>query len=233
MSSNASYDSIKLGLADAIRGLMELARRRQHSEDGRAQQLLARLAEDRFQLAVVGRFNGGKSSLMNAILGQPLLPTGVRPLTSVITSVCCGSRPGIEVHFHRGGLPAHGTIADLTRYAPEDGHPANEKEVQAVIVQAPIEKLRKGFYFVDTPGIGSDIAANSVTTERFLPDADGVIFVTSFDSPMQAEEAEFLGRVRGYAGKIFYVVNKSDLGGEAERARILDDIPSSPSRAAR
>jgi GTP-binding protein EngB required for normal cell division len=227
MKPDASYDSIKLELADAIRGLMELARQRQHSEDiGRAQQLLARLAEDRFQLAVVGRFNGGKSSLMNAILGQPLLPIGVRPLTSVITSVCYGSRSGIEVHFQRGGLPAHGAIADLTRYATDDGNPANEKGVQSVIVQAPIEKLRKGFYFVDTPGIGSDIAANSATTERFLPDADAVIFVTSFDSPMQTEETDFLGRVREYAGKIFYVVNKSDLVGEAERARILDNVRS-------
>jgi GTP-binding protein EngB required for normal cell division len=227
MKPDASYDSIKLELADAIRGLMELARQRQHSEDiGRAQQLLARLAEDRFQLLVVGRFNGGKSSLMNAILGQPLLPIGVRPLTSVITSVCYGSRSGIEVHFQRGGLPAHGAIADLTRYATEDGNPANEKGVQSVIVQAPIEKLRKGFYFVDTPGIGSDIAANSATTERFLPDADAVIFVTSFDSPMQTEETDFLGRVREYAGKIFYVVNKSDLVGKAERARILDNVRS-------
>ena len=225
MNPDAGYDTIKLDLADTIRGLMQLARQRQHGDNAaRAQDLLARLAEDRFQLAVVGRFNGGKSSLMNAVLGQPLLPTGIRPLTSVITSVCYGSRPGIEVRFRNGTLPAHRPVADLARYATEDGNPANEKGVQSVIVQAPIEKLRRGFYFVDTPGIGSDIAANSATTERFLPDADAVIFVTSFDSPMQAEETEFLERVREYAGKIFYVVNKSDLVEEEPRARILDDI---------
>jgi len=170
MNLEGGYDAIKLNLADAIRGLMQLARQRQHSENtARAQELLARLAEDRFQLAVVGRFNGGKSSLMNAIMGQPLLPTGIRPLTSVITSVCYGSRPGIEVNFRNGTLPVHVPVADLARYATEDGNPANEKGVQSVIVHAPIEKLRQGFYFVDTRGIGSDIAANSATTERFLP----------------------------------------------------------------
>src|ERR1017187_5407596 len=225
MNPDTGYDAIKLSLADVIRGLMQLARQRQHSEGAaRAQELLARLAEDRFELAVVGRFNGGKSSLMNAVLGQALLPTGIRPLTSVITSVCYGSRPGIEVCFRNGTLPSHGSVAELARYATEDGNPANEKGVQSVIVQAPIEKLRRGFYFVDTPGIGSDIAANSATTERFLPDADAVIFVTSFDSPMQAEETEFLVRVREHAGKIFYVVNKSDLVEGGPRARILDDI---------
>ena len=225
MHPDAGYDTIKLDLADTIRGLMQLARQRQHGDNAaRAQELLARLAEDRFQLAVVGRFNGGKSSLMNAVMGQPLLPVGIRPLTSVITSVCYGSRPGIEVRFRNGSLPAHGPVEDLARYATEDGNPANEKGVQSVIVQAPVEKLRRGFYFVDTPGIGSDIAANSATTERFLPDADAVIFVTSFDSPMQAEETEFLERVREYAGKIFYVVNKSDLVEGEPRACILDHI---------
>ena len=225
MNPDTGYDAIKLNLADTIRGLMQLARQRLHSEGAaRAQELLARLAEDRFELAVVGRFNGGKSSLMNAVLGQALLPTGIRPLTSVITSVCYGSRPGIEVCFRNGTLPTHGSVADLARYATEDGNPANEKGVQSVIVQAPIEKLRRGFYFVDTPGIGSDIAANSATTERFLPDADAVIFVTSFDSPMQTGETEFLVRVREYAGKIFYVVNKSDLVEREPRARILDEI---------
>jgi GTP-binding protein EngB required for normal cell division len=225
MNPETGYDAIKLNLADTIRGLMLLARQRQHGDNAaRAQELLSRLAEDRFYLAVVGRFNGGKSSLMNAILGQSLLPTGIRPLTSVVTSVRYGSRPGIEVWFRNGTLPSHGPLADLAKYATEDGNPANEKAVQSVIVQAPIEKLRRGFYFVDTPGIGSDIAANSATTERFLPDADAVIFVTSFDSPIETEGTEFLGRVREHAGKIFYVVNKSDLVEAEPRARILDDI---------
>ena len=77
MNPGAGYDSIKLNLADIVRGLMQLARQRQHGDSAaRSQELLARLAEDRFQLAVVRRFNGGKSSLMNAVLGQPLLPTG-------------------------------------------------------------------------------------------------------------------------------------------------------------
>jgi GTP-binding protein EngB required for normal cell division len=225
MNPETGYDAIKLNLADTIRGVMQLARQRQHSEGAaRAQELLARLAEDRFELAVVGRFNGGKSSLMNAVLGQALLPTGIRPLTSVITSVCYGSRPGIEVCYRNRTLPSHGSVVDLVRYATEDGNPANEKGVQSAIVQAPIEKLRRGFYFVDTPGIGSDIAANSATTERYIPDADAVIFVTSFDSPMQAEETEFLVRVREHADKIFYIVNKSDLVKGEQRERILDEI---------
>jgi predicted GTPase len=58
----------------------------------RRRDLFARLAEDRFNLAVVGRFSRGKSSLMNAILGSERLRTGVVPLTSVITTVTYGSQ---------------------------------------------------------------------------------------------------------------------------------------------
>jgi predicted GTPase len=211
-----TYDSAKLDLADAIRRLMELARSREHAAIAEAaQRLLASLAEDRFQLAVAGRFNGGKSSLMNAMLGRALLPTGMRPLTSVITSVCYGSRDGIEAYFRNASLPARGRVEQIADYATEEGNPANEKEVTLVQVRASIELLRQGFHFVDTPGIGSDIAANTATTERYLPEADAVIFVTSFDSPMQAEEVDFLGRVRRYSNNIFYVVNKLDLVPEA------------------
>ena len=225
MNRGAGYDTIKLKLADIVRGLMQLAREREHERNAaRAQDLLARLAEDRFQLAVVGRFNGGKSSLMNAVVGQALLPTGIRPLTSVITSVCYGSRSGIEVSFRNGSFPARASIDQLAKYATEDGNPANRKEVQSVTVRAPLEVLRNGFYFVDTPGIGADIVSNTAATERFLPDADAIIFVTSFDSPLQPGEKDFLSCVRKYADKIFYVVNKADLLAEPARARTLDGI---------
>lgn len=222
---NVSYNGLKLDLADIIRGVLHLARLRQHDENAaRAQGLLARLAEDRFQLAVVGRFNAGKSSLMNAVMGQPILPTGVRPLTSAVTSVAYGSTPGVEIRFRNGGLPAHGPVADLAKYVTEDSNPANRMDVQSAFVRAPIEALRRGFYFIDTPGVGSDILANTAATERFLPDADAVIFVTSFETSMQADEVEFLHRAREHASKIFLVVNKADLLTNESRSAALNDI---------
>jgi len=57
-------------------------------------------------------------------------------------------------------------MKNLARCATEDGNPANEKSVQSVIVQAPIEKLRTGFHFVGTPGIGSDIASTRQRPSR-------------------------------------------------------------------
>ncbi len=58
----------------------------------RCQELLVQLAEDRFNPAAVGQFKRGKSTLMNAVIGRDLLPTGLLPLTSAITTLCYGSK---------------------------------------------------------------------------------------------------------------------------------------------
>jgi hypothetical protein len=70
-----------------------------HSRGGvgaedQARDLLARLAADRFRLAVIGQFSRGKSTLMNALLGGAYLPMGALPMTSVITTVRYGTKPG-------------------------------------------------------------------------------------------------------------------------------------------
>jgi Dynamin family len=86
-------------------------------------------------------------------------------------------------------------------------------------VQLPVELLRRGFYFVDTPGLGSPIAANTRTTEEFLPEADALVLVTSYESPLSEEE---LRTLRSAASRrIFVVVNKQDLVSHTEREDVL------------
>ena len=77
----------------------------------RLQDLLARLAEDRFNLVVAGRFSRGKSSLMNAILGTDRLPTGIVPLTSVITTVSYGTTELVTLTYRESRT----RYGDLTR----------------------------------------------------------------------------------------------------------------------
>ena len=86
-----------------------------------------------------------------------------------------------------------------------------ELQVAAVEVEVPAEILRLGFELVDTPGVGSAIEINTATTRRFLPQADAVIFVTGFDSPLTGAEVRFLADAARYAGKLFLVLNKRDL----------------------
>lgn len=185
VESLRQYDRLKAEIASAVQGAFYLLdREKAHDEKRACQDLLARLADDRFILAVIGQFNRGKSSLMNAVLGMDRLPVGTVPLTSAITRVCYGNPERVRIEYEGTSLGTDISLSQLPDYVTETGNPGNAKKVAAAEVQLPADVLRYGFFFVDTPGIGSAIAANTATTERFLPEADAVIFVTSFESPL-------------------------------------------------
>ena len=209
-----TYRREKLELADCLLTLLHVVEAR-HDDDQVVflRSLAGRLAEDRFQLAVVGQFSRGKSTLMNAILGAPYLPTGALPMTSVITTVVYGSEPKATVfRADRGNsLPIQTTIGNLERYVAQASTEREELRVASALVELPAEILRLGFSFVDTPGVGSAITENTATTVGFLPEADAVVFVTSFDSPITEAELTFLKDVRREVGRIFVVLNKADL----------------------
>lgn len=219
------YARLKLDLAATVRTLLYSAEKSKDEisiQDCR--RVLARLAEDRFNLAVVGQFSRGKSSLMNAILGMDKLPTGILPLTSVITTVAYGEKERVLLLREGWTMTQEIRLDQLPEYVTQDRNPGNEKKVLLAEVQLPHELLRLGVHFVDTPGVASSIVANTRTTRQFLPEADAAILVTSFESPMTEAEVAFLEEVRRHVHKVFIVVNKLDLVTEAEREPVLEAV---------
>lgn len=220
-----AYMQAKLFLAEQLRIFRAAltARGREESER-RCQELLVKLAEDRFTLAVVGQFKRGKSSLMNAIIGRELLPTGVLPLTSAVTVLKYGPAERLVVRRENSLFPDELPVAALADYVTERSNPANQKKVKSACVELPVPFLRRGVEFVDTPGIGSAITANTVTAYEFLPECDAVLFVTSVDTPLTSLELSFLREIRAYVERIFFVVNKIDLVADAEREEVLQFV---------
>jgi len=218
------YERFKFEIADVIRTGKSIVEKRDTEAEQRCHELLVRLAEDRFNVVVAGRFSRGKTSLMNAVLGMDRLPTGIVPLTSVITTVRYGSRERVRIEYQRGGLPSEVPLAQLGDFVTQQGNPGNERGVKIAEVQLPAEILRRGFYFVDTPGLGSMIRANTLTTERFIPEIDALVLVTSFEGPLSADEYQFLSAARDYIEKIFVVVNKADLVTVTEQEQAIKFI---------
>jgi predicted GTPase len=219
------YSQAKLALAGQLRILREsLKTLGLDAGDQQCGELVVKLAEDRFILAVLGQFKRGKSSLMNAIIGRELLPTGVLPLTSAITTLKYGPVERLEVHRENSKFPAEYPLSSLSDYITEQGNPSNRKKVKAAYIELPVPFLRRGLEFVDTPGVGSAIAANTATTYDFLPQCDAVLFVTSVDTPMTSLELSFLRDIRAYVNKIFFVINKLDLVESGEREEVLEFV---------
>ena len=159
------YENAKFELAGMLRTLSEAAKETGEPVAAQIQDLFVRLAEDRFNLAVVGRFGRGKSSLMNALIGIERLPTGILPLTAVITAVVYGSTEKVIIHYEGRRLSTEIALEELPQLITQRANPGNVRGVKTAEVQLPAELLRRGFHFVDTPGLGSAIAENTRTTE--------------------------------------------------------------------
>jgi GTP-binding protein EngB required for normal cell division len=214
------YEEKKFAIADLIRSALSIDTADVNLRSA-GHDLLVRLAEDRFNLLVVGRFNRGKSTLLNAILGRSYLPTGIVPLTSVITTIRYGSRAKILIHFTNSNFQNEIPLEQLEEYVTQRSNPGNAKKIAFAEIQLPVEILRRGYFFVDSPGLGSSIRENTRTTEQFIPEADAFILVTSYDSALSEEEDNLLEQISDTKKKLFVVVNKRDTVNQEDQATTL------------
>jgi small GTP-binding protein len=148
-----------------------------------------------FLLVVAGEFNSGKSSFINALLGERVLPEGVTPTTDRINLLRHGS-----------------SVAErpLQAFLLERTHPA---------------ELLRELEVVDTPGTNAIIRGHEELTRNFVPRADLVLFVTSADRPFTESERGFLEQIRQWGKKIVFVVNKIDiLTTPAERGEVIEFV---------
>lgn len=223
MSNSATFRNYiveKQAVAEALIELKNLAE--QTGQADSVQELLVKLAQDKFNLVVVGQFKRGKSSLMNAIIARDLLPTGHLPLTSAITTLCYGPKDRALLKFQGWLLEKEIALSELREYITEEGNPGNARGLLFAQIEINSPFLRRGLHFVDTPGIGSSRHENTRTTYDFLPEADALIFVTSVEGPLSEAEEQFLREIQQYQRKLFVVVNKIDLIDGKELEEVLD-----------
>ncbi len=237
MDGLTAYQQRRLELADMIRAVLPIARaHRDEQREQQIRQLLTRLAAGRFRLAVIGQFSRGKTTLMNALLGGAYLPMGALPMTSVVTTVRYGTDARALVRSHAAAIPVQVPVTEVARFVARASAERTRMQVTSVEVEIPADLLRLGFEFIDTPGVGSAIAANTAATLRYLPQADAVVFVTGFDSALTSAECDFLTSAAGQVGKLFVVINKRDLVTDADATEVAgyvrrwarDSLPAEP-----
>lgn len=180
------------------------------------EELAYRLVEGRFQVAVVGQFKRGKSSLLNALLGTPLLPVGVIPLTALPTHITPTEHLALEVRFATGSnqTARFETVdalrAKLAEFVDEQKNPGNAKGVERIEVFAPAPRVPPGLVFVDTPGVGSTHSHNTDAAHAALVACDAALFVVSPDPPITEVELSYLRTVEAHAAETIVVLNKAD-----------------------
>lgn len=186
----------------------------------RLQELQDRLSAGRFYLAVLGQFKRGKSTLLNALLGEPFLPTAVVPLTAIPTLIAHGPVREVQVIFQDGRI-ATVTPSALDDYVTETGNPGNGLAVARVEAYHPAHLLAQGVILIDTPGIGSTLTHNTETTLDFLAEVDAALFLLSADPPITAVEVEFLQAIQQWVPRLFFLLNKVDYLTPAEQKQAV------------
>lgn len=193
----------------------------------RIAELEKRLGEERFHLAVLGQFKRGKSTLLNALIGEALLPIGVVPLTSIPTFLRSGKTRAIRIGFYDGthrdypNLTLEQARAVLARHVTERENPQNRLGVEQVEVEHPSALLGAGVVLIDTPGIGSTFRHNTEAALNFLPQCDAALFLVSADPPITEMERKFLKAARQKVAKLCFVMNKVDYLNETELAEAI------------
>ena len=172
--------------------------------------LVRKLREDRFHLVVVGEFNHGKTTFVNALLGRRALPAGVTPTTAAIHHIRWAESPEAFVVGPKGERTSI-SFDDASRFSVAGG--AVTADVDYLEIGYPAPLLRERILLVDTPGVNDLTLQRSDITYSYIPRADAVLFLLDAGQILKESERVFLNEklLKASRDKILFVITKWDL----------------------
>jgi small GTP-binding protein len=183
-------------------------------------ELVRKLEEDRFHLVVVGEFNHGKTTFVNALLGEQVLPVGVTPTTTTIHHIHWAERPQAFV-VTTGGERRAIPFDEAKRFAVGGG--AATEDVDYLEIGHPAALLRERILLVDTPGVNDLSLQRADITYSYIPRADAVLFLLDAGQILKESERVFLNDklLKASRDKIVFVITKWDLLSAEEQLEAL------------
>lgn len=202
---------------------------------GEVQPVLER-ARQKPRVLIVGEFNTGKSSLVNSAMGEVLLPTGVTPTTSLLTSIehgpfqvrvkPIGAKDLIKIDPGKKEAAGYG-IPDFT--FDWDGFralltdPKKIEQIERVEISHPAAPSE--ITIIDSPGINDIAKSRAEIVYGMIPNADMVLFVISALKPFAESERQFLEEklLAGDLKKLLFVLNRIDEIDADEREELVNE----------
>jgi GTP-binding protein EngB required for normal cell division len=183
-------------------------------------QLAGSISPAFIELAIIGQFKAGKSSFINSILNDSVLPTGIVPVTSVITRIQYGDHPEIIIKFLDGHVQTI-KVENLFEYCSEKSNPGNIKRIDVIDVFHPSLKEYKNLRIVDTPGLGSSSEGNTETTLTWINKAGYALLVIGCERPISSSDLILLDHVKTICPKIYILLTKLDLIKEDDQSELF------------
>ncbi|HUI56103.1 MAG TPA: dynamin family protein [Bryobacteraceae bacterium] len=211
----------------------------------------ARAGSETLHLAVLGEFNSGKSTFINALLRTPLLKSANQATTAAATLIHFGDEFSLKVEFNDGAsVSAAGAncallsnkVSSLAQAVPEGTtihqlldlvtvEPSVAAHVRQVEIALPAEALDRRLCIIDTPGIGAGVdyaRSHDAVTERVAADiADAAVVLIPADNPMTRTLTSFLTETASrFLHRCVFVITKMDHIQESDRASLREFVAS-------
>ncbi|NLE13864.1 MAG: hypothetical protein GX628_09365 [Clostridiales bacterium] len=189
-------------------------------------EVLKKSADDSFDVAVIGEFKRGKSTLINALLERDVLPTDAMPATATLNRVTYSIKPYAEIEY-RDGRKEEIEIEKLAEYVTKLTEESEQRAatVKMATVYYPTNYCKNNVDIIDTPGLNDDSAMAEVTLS-VLPTIDAALFVIMAQSPFSEYERDFLENklMTSDLGRILFVVTGIDRLDEDDVDRVIQSI---------
>lgn len=181
---------------------------------------------DFYTVVVLGEFKRGKSTLVNALLGETVLPMNVLPETATINAIMYNDEAVLNV-VYRDGTSKKGEVSyDFLRQYSARMENSEAESVRYIKIGYPCELLKNRVVLVDTPGVSDLNEQRSEVTYQFVPKANAVLFVLDANAPLKKTEKEFIDERLLPLGinNIIFVINKYDAVDEDEEDDFLVEV---------
>ncbi|CAA6824144.1 MAG: Dynamin [uncultured Sulfurovum sp.] len=184
---------------------------------------LSKRAHEPMKLAVSGLFSSGKSTFLNAMLSDDILPSGDLPITSKITYLRYGKEPQLKLTYSDGREELAG-IDNIANYVNQQSVEMIQS-IDHVTLYYPKDIL-KNIVFVDTPGFNSPNKMDDETTEDILKNVDGIIWLTMISNAGKKSEIDVLEKYfKEYNQKSICIVNhKDEIDDDDEVAEFIEEL---------
>ena len=157
---------------------------------------------------VLGMQGMGKSTLINSILAENILPNEADETTCVPVEVKYGEEKKAEVYFANSDkIEIVYTIEQLREYVDNNYNNGNEKNVEKIVLFRPLEILKNGLVIVDLPGVGSLTKNNENTTKKYIENLSCALFVIPTVPTIRKHEEAFIRPIWELFANVIFVQN--------------------------
>lgn len=171
-------------------------------------QVIKKVYLNQYTASFVGHFSAGKSTLINLLLEQDILPSSPVPTTSNTAIVSVADKQEIIANLENQQYTKLKTYDEVKKM--------NRLNVESVEINFPSSKFKNGFTLQDTPGVDSNVATHQSTTEQFMYTSNILFYTVDYNHVQSALNFQFIKRMNDVGIPVIFIINQIDKHNEDE-----------------